>query len=206
MTTRLLLMRHGQTAWNASRRLQGHAPVPLDDVGIQQARLAADYLMNAGINHIYSSDLSRTRMTAEIVANVLKLPVSLDARLREVDVGLWQGLTGHEIELWDSETLAAVRANPLTTPRPGGESQTDLGTRGVAALEDYVQQYPDAFVLAVSHGGTIRGILQMLGLWEDHLSNLPSPRLANTSLTTLEYSENRWKLVSFGETPHFDGE
>src|SRR5213078_2372373 len=95
MTT-LLLVRHGETDWNAAGRLQGHTDRPLSDYGREQARRLADELSSEGVDAIYTSDLARARETAEIVAERLHLPVVLDPDLREKNWGTWEGLTSVE--------------------------------------------------------------------------------------------------------------
>ncbi|HEY5099343.1 MAG TPA: histidine phosphatase family protein, partial [Gaiellaceae bacterium] len=95
MTT-LLLVRHGETDWNAERRWQGHADVPLNDRGREQARVLAEQLTGESIDAIYSSDLSRARDTADIVGVRLGVPVVVDADLREIDVGPIEGMTAEE--------------------------------------------------------------------------------------------------------------
>jgi broad specificity phosphatase PhoE len=92
--TTLLLVRHGETDWNAEGRLQGHTDMPLNDLGRRQARALADELAGDGIEAVYSSDLARASETAEIVAERLGLPVGLDPDLREKDWGTWEGADG----------------------------------------------------------------------------------------------------------------
>src|SRR5204862_7367541 len=118
MTT-LLLVRHGETDWNAEGRLQGHTDRPLSDYGRRQARELAGDLENEGLVAIYSSDLARARETAEIVGERLGLPVALDPDLREKDWGTWEGLTsverdrvefvGESTEAHRERILAALR-------------------------------------------------------------------------------------------------
>src|SRR6185437_6606991 len=100
MTT-LLLVRHGETDWNAERRYQGHADVPLNDRGVEQARELAEQLAGERIDAIYSSDLSRAHATAEIVGERLGVPVVTDPDLREIDVGAVEGLTFEESRSFD---------------------------------------------------------------------------------------------------------
>ncbi|MBN1967008.1 MAG: histidine phosphatase family protein, partial [Anaerolineae bacterium] len=125
MTTRVYGIRHGETAWNASGRWQGHAAVPLSDTGLEQARILARYLAQNGPRFaaLYSSDLLRAMQTAQAIAGALDLPVCPDTRLREVDTGEWQGMTRTEVEAWDAERYAAFQANWHEVPIPGGESR-----------------------------------------------------------------------------------
>ena len=140
--TRLLLVRHGETDWNAAGRLQGQTDRPLSDFGRRQARQLAEELADEGLEAIYSSDLSRARETAEIVSERLGLPVVLDADLREKDWGTWEGLTAVERD----------RVDFL------GESTEEHQERILRALRRIAEQYPDARVLVVTHGGSMRRV------------------------------------------------
>lgn len=201
MVTRIGLIRHGETFWNRMGRWQGHAAVPLNEEGMYQARLLADYLLQNShpISAIYSSDLKRASDTAQVLADRLKKPLALDARLREIDVGEWQGLTGDEIRAWDGKRFEQVQRDPFGTQRPGGESLNQVAERAIAFLRELVQRHTEGYVLVVSHGGTIRTILQRLAvvgegrIWVD-----------NTSITLLRYqhAENRWLLDAFNVLEH----
>jgi broad specificity phosphatase PhoE len=182
--TYVSLIRHGQTPWNATGRWQGHAHVPLNDQGRQQAAQLANYLaqQQEDIAAIYSSDLSRAYETAQIISNRLGKPVIADGRLREVDMGEWQGLTKEEIKLWDSERYEMVMRDGFHNPRPGGESGSQVQTRAVIALEAIVAQHPESHVLVVTHGGTIRHILDALKVWNDKPADI-----GNTSLTRIRH-------------------
>ena len=133
MTT-ILLTRHGETDWNRERRWQGHADPPLNDVGRRQARSLAESLTAKPIDALYSSDLSRARETAEIVGERIGLPVRLDPRLREVDVGEWSGLTTSQVEQLFPAGLERRRAGGTGWER--GEAYEAMATRVVAALHE----------------------------------------------------------------------
>ena len=203
MPTRITLIRHGESLWNANSRWQGQAVVPLSDEGRRQALLLAEHLspLAAEIAAITSSDLLRARETAALIASRLNKPLTLDARLREIDTGQWQGLTVEEVEAWDGERLAAVRADPYNVPRPDGESYNQVADRALRALQDLVNQYPGQHVLAVTHGGTIRSILHRLGMTDK------VPRFfGNTSLTSLLHSSTgggaAWTLDTCNAMDH----
>jgi probable phosphoglycerate mutase len=140
--TTILLARHGETDWNRELRFQGHADEPLNDTGRAQARRLAADLAEARIVAVYSSDLRRASETAEIVAASLGLPIVLDARLREIDVGSWQGHTRGELDgrPWD------------------GETHDDHRRRVVAAVGAIAGVHPGGTVLVVAHGGTMRRV------------------------------------------------
>jgi broad specificity phosphatase PhoE len=142
MTT-LLLVRHGETDWNADGRLQGQTDRPLSDFGRRQARQLAEELADEELEAIYASDLSRARETAEIVAERLELPVVLEPDLREKDWGTWEGLTGVE-----RDRVEFV-----------GESTEAHQERILRALRRISERHPgDGRVLVVTHGGSMRRV------------------------------------------------
>jgi 2,3-bisphosphoglycerate-dependent phosphoglycerate mutase len=202
MLTRVSLIRHGETAWNVDGRWQGQAPVPLNDEGRRQAALLGEHLrpQAAEIVAIYSSDSLRARETSELIAGRLGKIVSQDPRLREIDLGEWQGLTDDEVHAWDGERLQVVRADPWNAPRPGGESWRQVAERATGAVYEFVDRHPGGHILVVSHGGTIRSILQNL----DVKTGNTFP-VANTSLTVLIHSgpgEKPWTLDVFNLLDH----
>jgi probable phosphoglycerate mutase len=141
--TTLLLVRHGETDWNAEGRLQGQTDRPLSEFGRAQARRLAVELETEGLAAIYSSDLSRARETAEIVGERLGLPVFLDPDLREKDWGTWEGLTSVE-----RDRVELV-----------GESTTAHQERTLRALRRISELHPgDERILVVTHGGSMRRV------------------------------------------------
>ena len=146
MATTLLLARHGETDWNRERRWQGHADLPLNDAGREQAAaLAAEV---AAVDAIYASDLARARETAEIVGARHGVPVRLDVRLREVDVGDWSGLTSDEV---------AARF-PAATRWTNGETREAMSGRVVAALLEIAAAHEGGRVLVITHGGPMGAV------------------------------------------------
>jgi 2,3-bisphosphoglycerate-dependent phosphoglycerate mutase len=141
MTT-LLLVRHGETDWNADGRLQGHTDRPLSDYGRRQAIQLAEDLAGEELDAIYASDLARARETAEIVGERLGLPVALDPDLREKDWGNWEGLTSVE-----RDRVEFV-----------GESTEQHHERMIEALRRIADAHPGARVLVVTHGGSMRRV------------------------------------------------
>jgi broad specificity phosphatase PhoE len=157
--TTLILVRHGETDWNRDGRWQGHADAPLNEHGREQGRALADELAGEEVAAVYASDLARARETAEIIAVRLGRPVSVDRRLREVDVGGWSGLTTDEIEARFPDEVVRWRAEDPHHTFDGGESYSAMGERVVAALEEIAAEHPDGHVLIVLHGGPIRAVL-----------------------------------------------
>ncbi|MCB0998360.1 MAG: histidine phosphatase family protein [Acidimicrobiales bacterium] len=165
VTTRLLAVRHGRSEWNAAGRWQGHADIALDHTGELQAVAATEVL--GGFDAIWSSDLRRAHRTAQIIAELLGVgPVHTDPRLREKDVGPWEGLTNAEVERRWPGMLA-------TRDRPAGfETDDAAGARFCAALADLASTHPGGEVLIVSHGGVVRAAQRRLGADPPHLPNL----------------------------------
>ena len=148
MTT-LLLVRHGETDWNAERRWQGHADVPLNARGRAQANALAERLASEQIDAIYTSDLSRARDTAEIVGARLGVDIATDSGLREIDVGPIEGLTAEEASAFDGWQ---------------GEPKEDHAERVLDAVGRIVARHPGERVLVVTHGGSMRRVHEHLGL------------------------------------------
>jgi len=175
--TELLLVRHGETAWNAERRFQGHADPPLNDVGRRQARVLADELAGERIDAVYASDLARARETAAIVAERRGIPVVALPELREIDVGEWQGLTWPEIEERYPEGVRAWHETGAGWER--GETYDELGARILAVLRRIAQDHAGERVLVVGHGGTVRAIRAYLEGRSVAESRRGSPAIGN---------------------------
>jgi len=158
---RLILVRHGQTAWNAQARYQGQADVPLDNVGQGQAKALGRRFTDEAIDVVYASDLQRARMTAQSIGASHDLPVLADPRLREMDFGAWDGLTYEQIQARDAEALAAWQSDPLRISPPGGETLAQVAARAGSVLDDVVRIHQKQTVLLVSHGGLLRLLLSL---------------------------------------------
>jgi probable phosphoglycerate mutase len=155
--TILFLSRHGETDWNAEGRFQGHADPPLNEHGRAQARGLAQRLEKTPIAAIYSSDLQRSRATAEIVAAPHGLQVVAFPELREVDVGEWSGLARDEIEARWPGASDTWRGEGHGWRE--GESYEAMAARVVACLDRLARDHDRDQILYVGHGGTIRAVL-----------------------------------------------
>ena len=165
-TTELLLLRHGQTTWNAERRWQGWADAPLSALGEQQARDAAAHLVDAGLTRVCASDLSRARLTASIVATELGLgDVFVDAGLRERDVGVFSGRLTSDLVLEFPECFDPSTGRAISIPE--AEAPEALVERAVSALVGLAARFPSDRLLVVSHGGLIGAVERHLGLFRD---------------------------------------
>jgi len=152
MPTTIVLVRHGETDWNRERRFQGHADMPLNDTGRQQARELADVLRGEELAAVYTSPLRRASETAEIVAEHLGLETRWLEGLREIDVGDWQGLTVDEVKARFPEGADV----DWRSGWPNGETHEELGARVIPSLLDLERQHPESRVLGVTHAGPIR--------------------------------------------------
>ena len=160
--TRLLLVRHGQTPWNAAGRWQGFGDPGLTDLGREQAEALAEELLAAADrswHRIIASDLGRARETADILSRALELSVEIDHRLRELDVGEWTGLTRAEIEMRDPETLRDFESGEPSI-RPGkGESRIEIRMRTRDCVRDLATRYSGEGLILVTHLGVIRALV-----------------------------------------------
>ncbi len=157
----LILLRHGETDWNAELRMQGHRDIPLNTVGLAQAAAAAPSVAALSPELIISSDLSRARRTAEAVAALTGLGVRADQRLRETSMGLWEGLTRDEVIAgWPGQWQRWRATNAHIAP-PGGESRIEVATRAAAVVAD-LDDGAIRRVLLVAHGGLIVGLTGLL--------------------------------------------
>ncbi|WP_071566533.1 histidine phosphatase family protein [Corynebacterium sp. NML130628] len=164
MARRLILLRHGQTTYNATSRMQGQLDTELSEEGKLQARNIAPVLTEMGVAKIIASDLSRAADTAQIVAKHLGLPVTYDARLRETHLGQWQGKTHAEVDGVDGSVRAHWRNTPTWAP-PEGESRIDVAQRARPVVDELLEsfdEWEDTAVLLVAHGGTIAALTSSL--------------------------------------------
>lgn len=181
---RLILLRHGETNYNATRRMQGQLDTELSERGLAQAHRAAEELRELGIARIISSDLIRAHATAEVVGADLGLAVDVDKRLRETHLGAWQGMTHQEVDEAHSGARAHWRNNAAWAP-PEGESRVDVAARAREVVDELMRTYDewdDAAVLLVAHGGTISALTSsLLGLGVDQYPLFKGLGNANTS-------------------------
>lgn len=159
--TVLWLIRHGQTDWNLTGRWQGQATgAPgLNDMGRAQALALRDQLQDVNFSAIYSSDLLRARQTAELIAEPLGLTVAPEPRLREINLGVWEGMLSSEIEERYPQELAERIRDPFHARAPQGESPLEVAERVIAAVDDIAGKHQDESVLIVAHGVSLAVII-----------------------------------------------
>jgi broad specificity phosphatase PhoE len=202
MGLRLLLVRHGQTAYNAEARFMGQLDVPLDETGRAQGQAVANRLAEERPAVIYSSNLRRARETAvAIQAAIPSHPeVRIDDRLSEMHFGDWQGKKYAEIQAQDPETLAKWESDRLHGGPRNGETLAVYAVRIRAAYEDICRGYPDQTVVVAGHGGSIQVLLVLaLGLPLESYAKL---YVANASLSELRAYETGATLYLLNETAY----
>lgn len=159
--TQFCLIRHGQTDWNLTGRWQGQAAdAPgLNNTGRTQVLGIREQVMEIMVSAIYSSDLLRARQTAELIAEPLGLYVTLEPRLREINLGVWEGMLSDEIEANYPQELAERAQNPFHTCAPNGETPREVAERVLAAINEIANKHRDESILIVAHGISLSVII-----------------------------------------------
>jgi len=197
---RLLLVRHGATLNNMEARYTGQSDVELSASGAHQAKLLGARLSTEALDAIVSSDLSRTRATAQAIAQYHDLPVWEDSDLREFALGSWEEVPYAEVKARDPVLLECWRSDPENYAPPGGETGTQVRDRVVGALERWQKAYPKGTVLWVTHGGLIGVLLcHLLGM---DLSRRNQFYTSNAAITELELGGHYAILKYFNDTDH----
>lgn len=195
MPRRVVLLRHGRTAWNASRRYQGQEDPPLDDVGQAQAIEAAALVAAMQPDLLVSSDLQRATQTAAKLASLAGLELHTDARLRERHLGHWQGLTRDEVEVRYPQEFADWLAG-RDVVRRGGESRAEVAERACQLLAELPEV---ELTVLVSHGATAMCLsAALLGL--PQTPSVLGP-LANCHWTELRDAGTGWTLRAHNAGP-----
>ena len=201
--TRVIAVRHGETAWNVDTRLQGQLDVPLNDRGREQARLAARALRHDPPDVIYASDLSRALATAQATGELLDRPVSTDTGLRERHFGIWQGHTYAEVaERWPEQSERWRRREAGFGPEQG-ETLQGFFDRVVACATRLASAHPGQTVLMVAHGG----VLDCLYRAASRIA-LDAPRtweLPNTGINRLRWRAGTLEILSWADAGHLEG-
>ena len=201
--TRLLLVRHGRSEWNATGRIQGQIDIPLDEVGLQQAGQIAERLMSESIAAIYSSPLQRAQQTADAIAAKLDRPVQLDARLMEYHFGVISGLTWNGVVENHPELASRWLEDPWAVSVEESEGRVSFAARVTAAMQDIIARHPEEQVAVVAHGGTFGVYLSaMLGL---DLNRRHPFHFGNTSLSLIEVNHETFHIHYLNNLCHLNG-
>ena len=201
--TRIVAIRHGETAWNAEARLQGQLDIPLNALGRRQAASLAAALRDEGLAAVYASDLGRAWHTAQALAGPLGLPLAADAGLRERCFGVFEGLTRAQIDQdWPELARRWHRREPDFAPE-GAESLLAFRDRCMATIERLARAHAGQTIALVSHGG----VLDALYRAATHVA-LDAPRswqLGNATINRLLHSAQGFTLVGWNDDTHLAG-
>lgn len=198
--SRLLLVRHGESTWNAAHRTQGQKDPPLSQRGVCQARELAGRLAGRRLEGFYCSDLTRARQTAELIASEVGLDPVEEPGLREIALGAWEGRTREEIMAAFPDRWAAWSRAPDWDVVPGGEGAQPFADRVVSTLRRLQERHPHGDVLCVTHGGVVQvALLDVVG----RSSRGMFPFLIqNCSLTIVQHAGGRRVVTAVNDTCH----
>jgi 2,3-bisphosphoglycerate-dependent phosphoglycerate mutase len=200
--TQVIIVRHGQTQWNIRKIRQGHLDSELTERGVAQARALGQRLARENFTAIYSSDLGRAIQTARMITVITGHPIVTDSRLRERNLGIFQGLSGDEIQRNHPEEYRLHRTLGPDYVIPGGESVRQQVARNVSCIDEIALKHPGEKVVVVTHGGVVSGVFR-------HVLNIPleAPRrfeFVNAGLNVFAYEEGNWILRTWGDVSHLD--
>lgn len=202
MSTRLVVVRHGETHWNVASRIQGHADSPLTAAGEAQAAAIAARLATERFDRLVSSDLGRALATARAIAGRTGHAVVADARLRERNYGVAEGLTYGEIGVHYPEVFSRVRDTDPDYVVPGGESRRQLFERVRDAFESLAREHDGLRVAVVCHGGVLAALYR-------HVRAIPvsAPQaipIPNASYNALVFESGAWTVEAWADTAHLE--
>lgn len=194
----IILVRHGETAFNASETFRGRVDVPLNETGLKQAKLLGDHLAGEKIDIVYSSPLQRAVKTAEAIADPHKLKVNITESLNDLDYGEWQGLTLAEVK----EKYEEIYQDWLDTPEqvrlPGGESLEDVKKRVLPFVQDVVVRTGEGKVALVSHRVVCKVLICALLRLDN--SYFRSFKMDTGAITRFTFDGNKVVLISHNDT------
>jgi probable phosphoglycerate mutase len=201
--TRIIAIRHGETAWNADSRIQGQRDVGLNDTGRWQARRVGAALADEEITAVYSSDLGRAHQTAQEISETTGVPVVRSEGLRERAFGMFEGKTFDEIRENYPDHAHNWRSRiPEWQPPEGGESLVELRERVHRTMSDLAARHPGEQIVVVAHGGVLDALYRIATGQE-----VNSPRtweLPNGAINRLLWTPEGFTLVGWSDTQHLD--
>lgn len=202
--TRLIAVRHGETAWNADLRIQGHLDIALNPTGLWQARQAARTLAQESVDAIYASDLVRAWETAQAIARPHGIAVTPEPALRERAFGSFEGRTFAEIEASQPDQARRWRTRDPDFAPDGGESLVDFRRRITDVTAHIAARHVGGLVVLVAHGGVMDVLYR--GATGQALQAPRTWRLGNTAINRLLWTPQGLTLVGWDDTAHLDGD
>jgi probable phosphoglycerate mutase len=198
--TRLCIVRHGETAWNAEGRVQGQLDIPLNEVGLAQARAVAAVLGNESFSALYSSDLVRVRQTAQPSAERLGLPVLLDPDLRERNYGVFQSMTYAEAKERLPRDYARFRAKDPDFAFTSGESLARFNERALACVDSLIKKHAGEKLLVFTHGGVLEMVYRHAT--GRGLSSARDFEIPNAAINRIEAAAQGWRVSAWADISH----
>ena len=199
--TEIILIRHGETEWNSQKRMQGHSNSDLSSVGQAQIQALGQWMKNVPFDLIYSSDSLRAKQTAEAITQFSGHELQFDQRLREKNLGVFEGLTSEEARERHPEVFRLFKTAGSKYVIDEGESTQQLQDRALEIVDEIRIKHPEERVLLVTHGGFIRVVMKhSLGL------SLETPTrflIRNTGVFRLEW-EDKWLVSQMGGVSHLE--
>ena len=203
MNTRLCLVRHGETAWNAEHRVQGQLDVPLNATGLAQAQAIARALSREKFDALYSSDLARALQTAQPLAALLGLPIVRDRSLRERHYGIFQKLTYAEVKMRFPEDYARFEARDPEYAFRTGESLREFSRRSIDVILKIAKENEGRRVAVFTHGGVLDKFYRYVkGMPLEAARDFGIP---NCGINRLALDGDRWSMECWAEVAHLEG-
>lgn len=202
--TTLMLVRHGETAWNVEGRIQGHLDIALNETGLAQADAVGRRLRPESFDAIYSSDLIRAYRTASPVVTAPETDIVRTPRLRERNLGVLQGLTGDEATVRQPAAWKAFKSREADLPLAEGESLGEFFRRAADFVDDMLARHSGQRILAVTHGGVLDAAYR-------HATGMPLSMtrdfpILNASINVIAHDGRRWSVQSWGDVSHLPQE
>ncbi len=202
--TTLVLVRHGETSWNAEGRIQGHTDIALNGIGVAQAEAVGKRLSREQFDAVYSSDLARAFHTARPCVPDPDRTIIRDQRLRERHLGVLQGLTGEGAMTGQPAAWKAFKSRDPDLELTGGESLGEFFRRAVGFVEAILEAHAGERVLAVTHGGVLDAAYRhAAGMTLSASRNFP---IYNASVNVISHDGGRWNIESWGDVSHLPRE
>jgi alpha-ribazole phosphatase len=196
----IIIVRHGETAYNANETFRGRADVPLNETGLKQAKLLGEYLSREKIDHIYTSPLKRAVKTAEAIAVHQKLEIKRVENLNDIDCGEWEGLTLQEVQRQYGEIYQDWLDTPEQVKIPGGESLEDVRGRVMPFVKDAVTRCREGKIALVAHRAVNKVLIcALLGLDNSMFWNF---KLDTGAITRFSFDGNQTTMTSHNDTSY----
>jgi len=199
--TEIILIRHGETEWNSQLRMQGHSNSALSEVGRGQIQALGEWMKNVSFDHIYSSDSLRARQTAEAITQYSGDTLQFDQRIREKNLGVFEGLTSIEAREQHPEIYLLFKTGGANYVIDEGESTQQVLYRALEFIEEIRLRHPEQRVVMVTHGGVVRVLMKhTLGLSIDASTSF---LIKNTGIFRLVWNE-KWLVSQMGGVSHLE--